>query len=94
MDKEVREAFYGKYIAEYFVHAQTVCTRPLLGGGEGPGDEAMLQYDAKQLLKKKLHGNNDKTLDTMVISDWKRNNTVTSSLVGMYLIYLRCFTAL
>ena len=53
MDKEVREAFYGKSITEYFVHAQTVCTRPLLRGGEGLGDEAMLQYDAKQLLKKK-----------------------------------------
>ena len=28
---------------EYFVHAQTVCTRPLLEGGEigeGPGNEA------------------------------------------------------
>ena len=29
-------------ITEYIAHAQTVCTRPLLGGegGEGPGDEA------------------------------------------------------
>ena len=26
-------------ITEYIAHAQTVCTRPLLGG-EGPGDEA------------------------------------------------------
>ena len=35
----MHEAFYGKY----FVHAQAVCTRPLLGG-EGPGDEAMYIY--------------------------------------------------
>ena len=35
MDKEVHEAFTVK-ITEYFAHAQTVCTRPLLeeeGGG-------------------------------------------------------------
>ena len=40
---------YGKYIryftnplktGDIYAHAQTVCTRPLLGGGEGPGDEA------------------------------------------------------
>ena len=39
---------YGKYTLfyespknwGYYAHAQTVCTRPLLGGGEGPGDEA------------------------------------------------------
>ena len=41
---------YGKYMLlvfyeshknwEYYAHAQTVCTRPLLGG-EGPGDEAI-----------------------------------------------------
>ena len=40
---------YGKYVLRYFTnplktgdiyaHAQTVCTRPLLGG-EGPGNEA------------------------------------------------------
>ena len=30
-DKEMHKAFYGKY----FAHAQTVCTRPLLGGGGG-----------------------------------------------------------
>ena len=23
---------------EYYAHVQAVCTRPLLGGGEGPGD--------------------------------------------------------
>ena len=28
-------------IMEYFVHVQTVCTRPLLRG-EGPGDEATM----------------------------------------------------
>ena len=28
----------------YCVHAQTVCTRPLLGG-EGPGDEARIKPD-------------------------------------------------
>ena len=43
---------YGKYTlfyespknGGYYMHAQTVCTRPLLGGGgggEGPGNEAM-----------------------------------------------------
>ena len=31
--------FFTENITEYFVHAQTVCTSPLLGG-EGPGDEA------------------------------------------------------
>ena len=33
-------------ITEYLAHAQTVCTRPLLGeggGGEGTGNEAMLE---------------------------------------------------
>ena len=39
--------------AEYFVHTQTVCTRPLLGG-EGPGDEASIvpnqQYDVFVLI--------------------------------------------
>ena len=34
----------------YYVHAQTVCTRPLLGkgggGGEGPGDEAISSIEA------------------------------------------------
>ena len=29
---------------EYIAHAQTVCTRPLLGG-EGPGDEAKSGVD-------------------------------------------------
>ena len=24
----------------YYTHAQTVCTRPLPGGGKGPGDKA------------------------------------------------------
>ena len=41
---------YGKYTLfyespknlGYYAHAQTVCTRPLLGG-EGPGDEAKMQ---------------------------------------------------
>ena len=27
----------------YYMHAQTACTRPLLGG-EGPGDEASMPY--------------------------------------------------
>ena len=31
-------------ITEYFAHAQAVCIRPLLGG-EGPGNEASMQYD-------------------------------------------------
>ena len=35
MHKEVQKACYRKY----FAHAQTVCTRHLLGG-EGPGNEA------------------------------------------------------
>ena len=35
MHKEVQKVFHRKY----FVHAQTVCTRHLLGG-EGPGNEA------------------------------------------------------
>ena len=32
----MHEAFY-ENVTEYFVHAQTVCTRPLLGEGEGGG---------------------------------------------------------
>ena len=39
MDKISAQSFFTENITEYFVHAQTVCTRPLLGG-EGPGDEA------------------------------------------------------
>ena len=42
-DKEVYKAFYGKI----FCAAQTVCTRPLLGGGGGgerPGDEVTFAY--------------------------------------------------
>ena len=42
---------YGKYTLfyespknwGYYVHAQTVCTRPLLGG-EGPGNEAIAMH--------------------------------------------------
>ena len=30
------------------MHAQTVCTRPLLGGGEGPGDKANGRFDTLQ----------------------------------------------
>ena len=45
---------YGKYmlfyespkIWGYYAHAQTVCTRPLLGGG-GPGDEANNIHESK-----------------------------------------------
>ena len=39
MDKEVCETFFTENITEYFVHVQTVCTRPLLRK-EGPGNEA------------------------------------------------------
>ena len=47
---------YGKYTLFYespknwgcYTHAQTVCTRPLLGR-EGPGDEASNSYDYQEL---------------------------------------------
>ena len=36
------QEFFMENIMEYIAHAQTVCTRPLLGG-EGPGDEAKME---------------------------------------------------
>ena len=47
----MHEAFYGKYI----VHAQAVCTRPLLGG-ERPGDEANLSLSGSCFLLFFLEG--------------------------------------
>ena len=48
----MHEDFYRKYNG-IFTHAQTVCTRPFLGGGGGgPGDEAILNVAREASLEK------------------------------------------
>ena len=80
MHKEVQKVFHRKY----FVHAQTVCTRHLLGG-EGPGNEARKHHVIDHHGVNNVCPTRDLILPSSPLQEILRNSLVCAPLVCVVL---------